>query len=439
MPIISERFDNLGLDGKPVRLGIMGGTFDPIHMAHLAFAEQARQGGSLDAVLFVPAGTPVFKLDRNVTPAEDRLAMCRLAVASNPHFDVSSIEIDRGGLTYTADTLRQLRAHYPENVTFCLITGSDTAASILKWRESAQVANLCELVVGQRPGANISPDAQASIKAAGFKLNLVEVSALDVSSSDLRSRISAGKSPRYLTANAVVDYISSHGLYRNDEEEQGSEPVAKEPTRAEASASDSDVLSKEFFEARKAELQTRVKPKRFKHSLGVSKTAVKMAKAYGVDVDLAALAGLLHDWDKGYDDAGIINRVHELGLQDDLQSYLCMPHLLHGPTAAVALKRRFPELPDDLIHAIAVHTSGCENMSDLDMIIYVADAIEPSRDYPAVEELRDMVGKAELEDLFLATFVHVLDNLVSRRKLIHPDAVKVWNHYVERARARAKR
>lgn len=216
MTVVSERFDGLGADGKPVRLGIMGGTFDPIHMAHLAFAEQAREGASLDAVLFIPAGTPVFKLDRDVASAADRLAMCRLATASNPHFDVSSIEIDRGGLTYTADTLRQLREHYPENVTFCLITGSDTAASILKWRESSFVARSCELVVGQRPGAKLRDEDAATIRRAGFALSVVDVSALDVSSSDLRSRISAGKSVRYLTAAPVLDYISANGLYRND-------------------------------------------------------------------------------------------------------------------------------------------------------------------------------------------------------------------------------
>ena len=113
MAVISERFDDLGRDGAPARLGIMGGTFDPIHIGHLACAEQAREAFGLDGVLFVPAGNPVFKKDRAVTPAGMRLAMCRLAVASNPAFDVSAVEVERGGDTYTVDTLRQLRAHYP--------------------------------------------------------------------------------------------------------------------------------------------------------------------------------------------------------------------------------------------------------------------------------------------------------------------------------------
>ena len=210
-------FADLGSDGRPCRLGILGGTFDPIHMAHLAFAEQAREGAHLDAVLFIPAGMPVFKLDRDIAPGADRLAMCRLAVASNPRFAVCGIEVEREGLTYTVDTLRELREAYPANVELCLITGSDTAATILKWRDAADIASLAELIVGQRPGAALSAEDVSRIERGGFTVRLVDVSALDVSSSDLRSRICAGKSPRYLTLDAVVDYIHARCLYQSDE------------------------------------------------------------------------------------------------------------------------------------------------------------------------------------------------------------------------------
>lgn len=212
----------------------------------------------------------------------------------------------------------------------------------------------------------------------------------------------------------------------------GSEQAAS----LQASA-DEEVLTEAYLRKREEELAGRVKPKRFKHSLGVSQTAANMARVYGVDERLARLAGLLHDWDKGYDDAGIRARVAELGLEDELASYLDMPHLLHGPTAAAALGRDFPELPAELLAAIKLHTTGAEQMSPLDMIVYVADAIEPSRDYPGVQRLRDMVGEVELEDLFVETFAQVLGNLVERRKRIHPDTVTVWNHYVARARERA--
>lgn len=211
---ISARFDSLGADGAPCRLGIMGGTFDPIHVGHLACAEQAREAFSLDAVVFVPAGCPVYKKDRRVTDAQSRLEMCRLAVRSNPFFDVSSIEIDRAGDTYTVDTLRQLRAHYPENVELFFITGADAVVNIVRWHESAQVAALARFIAVTRPGFALTPAHKRLLAEGGaFSVSYLEVTALAVSSSDLRRRVARGESIRYLTMACVKDYIESHGLY----------------------------------------------------------------------------------------------------------------------------------------------------------------------------------------------------------------------------------
>lgn len=212
--VVSHRFDNLGADGAPARLGIMGGTFDPVHIGHLACAEQAREAFDLDAVVFIPAGMPTFKLKRHVTSAEQRLRMCQLAVESNPAFDVSRIEIDRPGVTYTADTLRQLRAHYPKNVSLYFITGADAVCSILKWRESAAIADLADLIAVTRPGYVLTEEQRATIEQAGnFRIHLLETTGLAVSSSDLRARVAAGKSIRYLTMQRVLDYIHEHRLY----------------------------------------------------------------------------------------------------------------------------------------------------------------------------------------------------------------------------------
>ncbi len=216
MAVISERFDDLGRDGAPARLGIMGGTFDPIHIGHLACAEQAREAFGLDGVLFVPAGNPVFKKDRAVTPAGMRLAMCRLAVASNPAFDVSAVEVERGGDTYTVDTLRQLRAHYPGNVELFFITGADAVYHILQWRESAAIADLARLIAVTRPGYALSEERRALIAERGsFSIDHLEVTALAISSSHLRKRVAAGRSIRYLTMQSVFDYVREHGLYRS--------------------------------------------------------------------------------------------------------------------------------------------------------------------------------------------------------------------------------
>lgn len=216
MAVISERFDHLGFDGKPARLGIMGGTFDPIHLGHLVCAEQVREAFKLDGVVFIPAGIPVFKKERVVAQATHRLKMCQNAVKDNAAFDVSPIEIERGGDSYTADTLRQIRAHYPDNVELYFIIGSDALCSILQWHESAAIAGLARLIVATRPGYVLPQKYRSFIAGQGnFALDYIETTELSISSSDLRSRIAAGKSIRYLTAQSVLDYIYRHGLYQS--------------------------------------------------------------------------------------------------------------------------------------------------------------------------------------------------------------------------------
>ncbi len=426
MAEIGKRFCDLGSDGAPAKLGILGGTFDPIHLGHLAAAEGVRRACGLDAVLFVPAGSPVYKRDTVVAPAADRLEMCRLAIEDNPSFDVSNLEIARGGDTYTVDTLRTLRERYPDNVALYLIVGTDAAESLWKWREASEVARLARTVVAARPGYELSATDRANLVAKGFADPLiVTCPTLDVSSSELRTMAGSGVLPRYLVADSVRRYIAVNGLYRE----------APAPT---AAIDEGDPLSDAFFEARRRELADRVKPRRFRHCEGVSQTAVELAHIYGADERKARLAGILHDWDKGYDDEGIRARARDLDLLIDPYVYENMPGVMHGPTAAAGLARAFPTIPADVISSIERHTSGAEDMSDLDMIVYVADAIEPSRDFPTVDDLRKLVGKVSLEELFFAVFRGTFMGLLDGRRLVHPGTEKVWNYYAARARARGK-
>ena len=437
-PVICNRFDDLGADGAPRRLGIMGGTFDPIHIGHLACAEQAREAFGLDAVVFIPTGNPAFKRDRAVTSGADRLAMCALAVRPNPHFDVSDMEIARGGVTYTVDTVRALRAHYPANVELFFISGADSILSIVRWRESAEIASMVHFIAVTRPGYAVSSEFKRELASLGaYDVSYLEVTALAVSSSDLRARVYDGYSLRYLTTLSVCDYIYKHGLYRGE----GARPLA---TRAQGvikegeavGAKDAgDALSESFFEARHAELAERVSEKRLRHIEGVVSTARDLAQAYGVDVRRARLAALLHDWDKGYDDEGILQRAHDLGMEI-APEYAAMPRVLHGMTAAVALAREFPEIPDDVICAVDRHTVGAVDMSELDMVVYIADAIEPGRTYGVVDELRAQVGVVSLEDLFFLTYRHLMSLMMERNTTMAPDTIDVWNEYAMRYRAR---
>lgn len=198
-----------------------------------------------------------------------------------------------------------------------------------------------------------------------------------------------------------------------------------------------DARSDAFYEARKHDVEQRLKPERFKHALGVADTAQSLARLYGVDELKARLAGLLHDWDKNYDNEGIRRRVKELGLSIDPSVFEEMPQLLHGPTAAAALARDYPQIPRDVIEAIARHTTGAIDMTDLDMVVYVADGLEPGRAYQGVPALRDLVGKVSLEELYLEVFRHVLLHLIERHKRVHPHSIEVWNFYIARAREAA--
>ena len=212
-----DMFDlpRLGSDPeRTYRLGIMGGTFDPIHNGHLVAAEQASDDLGLDLVVFMPAGRPAFKLDKKVTSGEDRYAMTLLATSDNPHFTASRFELDREGVTYTADTLRLLHGIYPDNVRFYFITGADAIADIVTWRDAADIARLARIVAATRPGYDLR-HAQKVIEESGlpFDVTYLEIPALAISSTYLRMRAELGQSLRYLTPDTVTGYIRKHGLY----------------------------------------------------------------------------------------------------------------------------------------------------------------------------------------------------------------------------------
>lgn len=193
-----------------------------------------------------------------------------------------------------------------------------------------------------------------------------------------------------------------------------------------------EVLTDEFFEEARERLKTRLKPKRYEHSLSVAHMAVVLARAYGVDERRARIAGLLHDWDKNYKDFEIRARARELGVNVSDEIIEDMPQLLHGPTAARALAREYPALDADILQAIDRHTSAAVGMSDLDMVIFTADAIEPLRPFTDMAGIRAAIGKVSLERLFFETLRHVMLFLTSRGKTMHPDTLSVWNHYARR-------
>jgi nicotinate-nucleotide adenylyltransferase len=191
------------------KIGVMGGTFDPIHNGHLVAASEVADLFGLDEVLFVPTGQPWQKVERQVSRAEDRYLMTVVATASNPRFSVSRVDIDRLGPTYTVDTLSDLHAALPEAALY-FITGADALAQILSWRDVARVFRYAHFVGVTRPGYELGDDHLPAGVAT-----LVEVPAMAISSTDCRERVARGRPVWYLVPDGVVQYISKRNLYRD--------------------------------------------------------------------------------------------------------------------------------------------------------------------------------------------------------------------------------
>ena len=200
---------------RGARLGIMGGTFDPIHFGHLVTAEEALVQFNLDRVIFMPTGNPAAKAHETVTPVEHRYLMTVLATAANPDFDVSRMEVDRPGLTYTVDTLAAMRKELGPSAELYFITGADAVWEIVSWKDAEQVADMATFIAATRPGYDLEAARKLHEEAATrFKIDYIEVPALAISSTDLRRRVAERRPIRYLTPEPVVAYIEKHGLYR---------------------------------------------------------------------------------------------------------------------------------------------------------------------------------------------------------------------------------
>jgi len=197
-----------------VNIGVLGGTFDPIHIGHLVVAEEARLKLGFREVLFVPAGKPWRKLDRNITLAVHRVEMVRRAIADNPHFKLCTLEVERPGPSYTVDTLTMLRKQLDSEASLFFILGRDTLAELPLWKEPKKLVQLCRLVVAPRLGSKDLKHLETSIPGLLDKVIQLDMPVIGISSAKIRQRIAQGLTIRYLVAKGVEEYIVEHELYR---------------------------------------------------------------------------------------------------------------------------------------------------------------------------------------------------------------------------------
>jgi nicotinate-nucleotide adenylyltransferase len=190
-------------------LGILGGTFDPIHMGHLVLAEQVREKFQLERIIFIPSASPPHKTEQELSPADDRFEMTKLALEGNPYFFVSDIELKREGLSYTVETLRELKELYKDSEIYFL-TGSDVLNEITTWKDPEEIYKLAKIVIGVRPGFDkFDPENHFAKKSI-----IINITGIDISSTQIREKVRKGESIKYLVPSKVEEYIRKRNLYK---------------------------------------------------------------------------------------------------------------------------------------------------------------------------------------------------------------------------------
>lgn len=200
-----------------MKIGLLGGTFDPIHIGHLIIAEEIRLRLALDEVLFIPAGQPWLKSERVITSGEHRLEMLRLAIGSNPHFGVSTVELERPGPTYSVDTLSQLRDEFGPGIELYFIVGFDALSELPIWKDASRLVELCHIVGVRRPGhAELDwRSLEQALPGVLSRIMVLDVPEIEISSTEIRQRVANGLAIRYVVPEAVERYILQHRLYKS--------------------------------------------------------------------------------------------------------------------------------------------------------------------------------------------------------------------------------
>lgn len=346
------------------KIGIFGGSFNPPHRGHLLAAREFQRALNLDTVLFVPAATPPHKVLPPDTPdTAQRLELLRLAVQELPFARIDDLELRRPGVSYTVDTVRQLRESYPGDELY-LLMGTDMFRSFESWYQPDAIASMAKIVMAHRTDSDETAQAEAFTARFGMEPILVSNDFVEVSSTQVRRLLVLGGAEIYLP-HEVYQEILRRGLYGTDRSRIG--------------------LS---FDRLRSESLLLHKEKRVKHVLGCSQTAWELAQLHGADPDAARRAGILHDVTKALSGSDQLLLCQVYGIELDAFER-AHPKLLHAVTGAAVAQRIFGESPE-VVQAIRWHTSGKADMTTLEKIIYVADYMEPNRDFPGVETLRHL-------------------------------------------------
>ena len=389
-----------------MRLGVYGGSFNPPHTGHALAAAELIEKLALDRLLIIPAADPPHKTLAPGSPGPlERLELCRAAFGSIPKAELCDVELRRAGKSYTVDTLAQLRERYPED-ELILIMGTDMFLSFAQWYQPERIAALAELAVMRREE---SPALWERVRAAAaqyreqLKARVLEVEnrCVQISSTTVRRMLAFG-APECL-APAVEEMILEKGWYQTDGSLRGLPYAALR----EASLALHD-------------------EKRRPHAAGTADTAAELALRWGEDPEIARRAGILHDITKalGPREQLLICERYAVPLSPFQREN---PKLLHAKTGAAVARAVFGE-PEPIVSAICWHTTGRAAMSTLEKILYIADYMEPTRDFPGVEQLREATRR-DLDEAVWLGLDQSLSHLRELGRSVDPDSREAWSYY----------
>lgn len=389
------------------KMGLFGGTFDPIHKGHVSMALRLAQALDLDGVVLMPTFVPPHKIKENMASAQHRLAMCRLAAEEHPILSVSDLELQRGGASFTVDTLTALCEQHPDTQWYLLV-GADMFTTLRTWHRFADIADMAVLCTIARAGIDTAKPKEyaASLTADGIRCYVDECPVEPFSSTQVRERVAAGESVSEMVGEAIARYICDNGLYRQDE-------GMKRQTADE-----------QYIEI----IRSRLSDYRFHHSLCVAQEAKRLALLYGADPAKAYTAGILHDIMKDTDKEAQLQILEDYGVTlDDVEKQ--SPMLWHARSGEVFLRNILGVVDEDILSAVRYHTTGRAGMSRLEQVVFTADFTSADRNYPDVAVIRALADISLIKAIRYGVEYTIRD-LQSKGAVVHPDTLKLYDEIV---------
>ncbi len=384
------------------KLGIMGGTFNPIHYAHLFTSNYVLEKYNLDKIVFIPTGEPPHKKNIDLPSVEHRYNMTKIAIEDNSNFFISNIEVERHTTTYTIDTLKQIKSMCDEDIQLYFIVGTDTINQVYTWKEPENIFDLTKFIITTRPNYILNEKTKQLVNKYKDKIYFCETPMLEISSTNIRKRVEQEKKVTYLLPKNVEDYIYKNNLYKTD-----------------------------FFEKYKKELnilKENLTEKRFNHSIQVAKEAKSLAIEHNEDKEKAFLAGLIHDCCKCFSLPKIYETCEKYNFKLD-EVLEKQPDLSHSFLGYYVAKDIYNIQDENILNSIKYHTTGRANMTNLEKIIYIADYIEPTRPYfEGIYKARELAYK----NLDMA-MDYILESTIQfnnkKGRIIHPLSIEAYDYY----------